>query len=129
MQKRDFDYLSEYTAVTIALPAWNCNNSKQMDFETQPFFLSHAADINTITEAGKAYRQQNSKEDSKKKLAELLLSDSTLAGSSDINAIRDMLDNKVKTDFKTGKTAEIMGWVLSLTEARECALFSILNPS
>ncbi|MDB5122827.1 MAG: hypothetical protein JWP94_956 [Mucilaginibacter sp.] len=129
MQKRDFDYLSEYTAVTIALPAAKCCNSQLMDFETQPFFFSHAADVNTITETGKAYRQQHSEEDNKKKLAELLLSDSMLADSSDIHAIRNMLDNKVNTDFKTGNTAEITGWVLSLTEARECALFSILNPS
>lgn len=128
MQKRDFDYLAEYTAVTIALPAGNCNNPQQMDVEIQPFFLSHTADVNTITEAGKTYRHQHSEEDNKKRLTKLLLSDSALAGSSDIHAIRNMLDNKVKTDFKTGKTAEVMGWVLSLTEARECALFSILNP-
>jgi hypothetical protein len=38
-----------------------------------------------------------------------------------------MLENKVENDFKTGKIAVIKGWVLSLTEARQCALFSILQ--
>jgi len=128
MQKRDFDYLSEYTAVTIASPAGDCHDSQQMDFEVQPFFLSHSADVDTIKETGKAYRRQHSEEDNRKKLADLLFSDSALADMSDVHAIRHMLDNKVKTDFTTGKTARVMGWVLSLTEARECALFSILNP-
>jgi hypothetical protein len=32
----------------------------------------------------------------------------------------------VRRDFDTGRTVLVNGWVLSATEARQCALFSLL---
>ena len=32
----------------------------------------------------------------------------------------------VRRDFETGRTVLVNGWVLSVTEARQCALFSLL---
>jgi hypothetical protein len=32
----------------------------------------------------------------------------------------------VRRDFETGRTILVNGWVLSVTEARQCALFSLL---
>lgn len=32
----------------------------------------------------------------------------------------------VRRDFETGRTVLVNGWVLSATEARQCALFSLL---
>jgi hypothetical protein len=127
MQKRDFIYLSTYTAVALAVPLASSYSYEQIDIETQPLFLSHLADINTIIATGLAYRKAHQEEDNKNKLAELLLTNSTLHSSSDDKAIRIMLDNKVENDFKTGRIAVVRGWVLSLTEARECALFSLLQ--
>ncbi len=34
--------------------------------------------------------------------------------------------DRVRDDFSRGHTIVIQGWVLSVTEARECALFSLL---
>jgi hypothetical protein len=127
MQKDDFIYLSAYTAVALAIPEVDGGVCKQIDTETQPFFLSHLADIKTIVATGMAYRKAHKEEDNKNKLEELLLANSTLQSSSDDKAIKSMLDHKVENDFKTGKIAIIKGWVLSLTEARECALFSLLQ--
>jgi hypothetical protein len=127
MQKEDFIYLSAYTAVALAIPDGDGGVCNQIDTETQPFFLSHLADIKTIVATGMAYRKAHREEDNKNKLEELLLANSTLQSSSDDQAIKLMLDHKVENDFKTGKVAIIKGWVLSLTEARECALFSMLQ--
>ena len=33
----------------------------------------------------------------------------------------------VRDDFARGRTVVIQGWVLSVTEARQCALFSLLS--
>jgi len=33
---------------------------------------------------------------------------------------------KVRSDFAAGRTLLLNGWVLSATEARQCALFSLL---
>ena len=32
----------------------------------------------------------------------------------------------VRDDFAAGRTVVVLGWVLSVTEARQCALFSLL---
>jgi len=98
-----------------------------MDAEAQPLFFSHLVDAKTITEAGKAYRTANPKEDDKNALKTLLLTTNGLSPSSDDKAIRTMLDSSVNNDFKTGKVTTVNGWVLSLTEARQCALFSTLQ--
>lgn len=36
------------------------------------------------------------------------------------------LSDLVREDFADGRTVVIDGWILSLTEARQCALFSLL---
>jgi hypothetical protein len=35
------------------------------------------------------------------------------------------LDDAVREDYVAGKVLTINGWVLSLTEARQCALYSL----
>jgi hypothetical protein len=35
------------------------------------------------------------------------------------------LENQIRDDFATGRTVVVDGWVLSLTEARQAALFSL----
>lgn len=39
---------------------------------------------------------------------------------------RGSLTSVVRDDFARGRTIVIQGWVLSVTEARQCALFSLL---
>src|SRR5258707_14432863 len=116
MQRRDFIYLSAYTAVALAIPVASGCDYKQIDVEAQPLFFSHLADVKTIIATGLAYRKAHSEEDNKSKLSELLLANSALQSSSDDKAIRSMLENKVENDLKTGKIAVVKGWVLSLTE-------------
>jgi hypothetical protein len=36
-----------------------------------------------------------------------------------------LIDKKVRKDFKEDKLQVIKGWVISTTEARQCALFSL----
>jgi len=124
MQRRNFIHLSAYTAIALTLPFANGCGYRRIDIESQPLFFSHITDAATIIETGMAYRKANRGEDNKTKLAELLLANNTTADNA---AIRTMLDNRVKDDFKAGEIAVVKGWVLSLTEARQCALFSILQ--
>jgi hypothetical protein len=127
MQKKDFIYLSEYTSVMLTLPDVNPCEPPQVDTAAQPFFFSNPADAGTIMETGRAYRKEHPIENDKNKLSELLLADSKLSATANSEHIRDMLVDKVKNDFKNGNTAMVLGWVLSVTEARECALFSLLQ--
>jgi hypothetical protein len=123
MQRRTFIHLSAYTALALTLPfADGCSPSPE-SIASQPLLFSHLADKKTISEAGNAYRKQFPKENDKAVLSNLLIGNNT----SDKSAIQKKLDDSVLQDFKSGKTITAAGWVLSITEARQCALYSILN--
>jgi hypothetical protein len=120
MQRRHFVNLAAYTATALAFPLANGCSNKQIKIESQPLLFSHLVAVKTIVQTGVAYRRANRNEDDKNKLKELL----SPGNNPDARA---MLDNEVKNDFKTGKITIVKGWVLSVTEARQCALFSILQ--
>jgi len=126
MQRRLFIRLSAYTAAALTVPLVSGCHQK-MDIASQPQFFSHLVDAKTIAEIGQAYRKTKQEEDSGDKLRSLLLGDSTQSIPPDNTAISTMLVAKAKNDFKIGNIAVVKGWVLSVTEARQCALFSILQ--
>ncbi|MDO3628717.1 hypothetical protein [Mucilaginibacter sp. BT774] len=124
MQRRTFIHLSAYTALALTLPfADGCSPSPE-NIASRPFLFSQLADKKTIAEAGIAYRKKFPKEDDKTLLSNLLIGANA---SLDKSAIEKQLDDRVLNDFRTGKTIMAAGWVLSVTEARQCALYSILN--
>jgi hypothetical protein len=127
MQRRAFIQLSAFTAAALALPFANGCTGKKYDIESQPYLFSHLVDAKTIMETGLAYRKANPAENDKGKLIELLSAGNPSPIKPDENAFRAMLVQTVNNDFKTGKMAIVKGWVLSITEARQCALFSILQ--
>lgn len=127
MQRRVFIQLSTYTAAALSFPFATGCTRKHIDAEAQPQFFLHIVDTKTILVTGQAYRKANQGEDDKNKLKELLLANSALSSSSGERSIVDMLVSRVDNDFKTGKIVLVNGWVLSLTEARQCALFSIVE--
>jgi len=124
MERRAFVRLSAYTALVLSMPLLDSCSKPEDNPLALPLFFSHIADVKTITEAGLAYRKANHGEDDRTVLAKILSGNET---SGDKKAIEAALDNRVKQDFQTNKTVTVSGWVLSLTEARQCALFSILN--
>ena len=80
-----------------------------------------------IKDAGKAYLKKTPAENDDNKLEQLLANDDAIANSTDEKAIHEYLDKKIKHEFETGNTVLIKGWVLAVTEARQCALFSLLK--
>jgi len=124
MQRRTFIHLSTYTALALTLPfTEGCSPSPEA-MASRPFLFSKLADKKAIAEAGAAYLKQFPKENDKTTLSKLLIGANA---SQDKSAMEKQLDNSVLDDFKTNKTVTAAGWVLSVTEARQCALYSILN--
>jgi len=37
------------------------------------------------------------------------------------------IDDRIRDDFGAGRTVVVDGWLLSVTEARQCALYSTLG--
>lgn len=124
MQRRTFIHLSTYTALALTLPfAEGCAPSPE-SIASLPFLFSKLADKKTIAEAGIAYRKKFPKENDQIVLSNLLIGAKT---SLDKSVIEKQLNDRILDDFKSGKTVTAAGWVLSITEARQCALYSILN--
>jgi hypothetical protein len=76
-----------------------------------PDFLSHVCDVATIRQLGAAYRTQIPAEASEETLIGLLKPGVTA--------------QSIKAEYANGDIVTIKGWVLSRTEARQCALFSL----
>jgi hypothetical protein len=128
MKRKEFIQLSAFTVVAISFPLLDSCRSPVSDAATgQPAFLSKLFDEVTIKKTGQAYLQKTPAENAHDELVRLLANDSTIANSSDEAAIHQYLEEKIKNDFDEGKTVTVNGWVLSVTEARQCALFSLIK--
>jgi hypothetical protein len=93
----------------------------------RPLVLAHFCDAKTIREIGDSYRAQVPAENRLEKLRELLLMDEEgrKCDAPNDDSISEMLNKKVNCEFKEGKIVVEDGWVLSKTEARQCALYSL----
>ena len=130
MKRRTFIYLSFATAAGMGAPFVSCRNKSAAlnKILAQPKFLSHICDAKTLREIGKVYKEEFPSESKKEQLANELLTDNSgksFAETADQSSISSLLDQKIKQDFETGKTVVVKGWVLSATEAQQCALFSL----
>ena len=127
MKRRDFIQLSAFAAAISFPLLHSCNTPAGEHAMSQPVFLSRLFEENTIKEAGKTYLQETPAEDDDDKLIQLLADNSSIAESSDEKAIHQYLNEKIKHDFETGNTVLLKGWVLAITEARQCALYSLMR--
>ena len=122
MKRRKFILLSGLGVSAIAIPTWYYKfNIPEYYQPSKPELLSYIWDDTTIIEIGEIYRNQFSDENSESKLVKQL-SDYE---STETSAINEVLQQQITTDYNTGNTVMIDGWILSRTEARQCALFSL----
>ena len=129
MKRRSFILLSATGLTALVLPSLGCNHvdattAKILQLPNQ---LSHIVDAQTIRDIGNAYRKQLATDVDKDKLLNLLLTDDAgkAVSSSDTTLLKTVLNDKVKSDFEKGNTVTVKGWVLSETEARQCAVYSL----
>ena len=128
MKRKEFIHLSAFTVVAVSFSLLDSCKGPVSDTATsQPAFLSRLFDEVTIKKTGQAYLQKTPAENTHDELVRLLANNNTIASSSDETAIHQYLEEKIKNDFDEGKTVMINGWVLSVTEARQCALSSLIK--
>ena len=128
MKRSDFIQLTAFAAAAISLPLLHSCSTPAGERElSKPDFLSRLFDEKTIKEAGKAYLQKTPAENDEDKLIQLLSGNGAIATSADEKAIHQYLDQKIKEEFKSGNTVIVKGWILSVTEARQCALFALVK--
>lgn len=123
MKRRSFVLVTGIGISVIAIPTWYYIYGKT-ELETSltsPELLSYICDDKTINDIGSLYRKEFSDENSEQKLLELLFNH----GSTTPYPNNELLNKQIIDDYHTENTIMIDGWVLSRTEARQCALFSL----
>ena len=109
MKRRTFIFLTVAGTASLAMPSVGCRH--ETDTLSHPEFLSRVCDAATIARIGQAYRTQAPDEAQKDKL---------------IGLLRTGVDpQQIRAEYAAGNTVILKGWVLSLTEARQCALYSL----
>lgn len=130
MKRSAFIYYSLAGTAAIAIPSLRCTNNNYRQVLQQPQFLSHICDAETLRAIGKSYRDKlplNNREQLESKIMKEA-NGKSISKNSDNSIITTFLDKKIKQDFESGRTVVINGWVLSETEAQQCALFSLSQP-
>jgi len=134
MQRRTFVELTSMAVASTFLPFLGCSSpdSALQRRLSLPTTLATINDPTTIAEVGKAYMEQVPGENNPERLIDQLMISSNgdmISATADSLFLQKMMAEKVQTDFDNGETVVVRGWVLSRTEARQCALFSLTNPN
>ena len=126
MKRSTFLHLSALGAAGMASPFLpGCTGKSYNKALGQPLFLSHILDAKTLQETGKAYLQHRPGESSTGKLSALLTDGSLITENTDVITVQSYFNNHTKQDFQTGNTVVVNGWILSVTEARQSAFYSL----
>lgn len=126
MERRQFIGLSAYLAATITLPVLeSCYTNSGKTAIAEPSVLMRILDKKNIIAVGKKYIEDFPQENNKEQLTLLLTGEDSHPYSDE--QLRLKLDKQCLEDFITDNTIVVNGWVLSRTEARQCALFTFLQ--
>ena len=130
MKRRTFIYTGIAVAAGIGLGDLLLLN-RHSKWKTRPllypFILSGILDEESLRVIGKAYRSQRPEENSKLILMNAIRS-GLHAGSITANDLENQamqIEKGVEIDFNSDKLIVIKGWIMSETEARQCALLSL----
>lgn len=88
----------------------------------RPRLLRILRDADAVRVLGKCYREMTPSEDDVRVLEHSIVGTSGALPAS----LSAEIDARVQCDFAEGRTVTLDGWVLALTEARQCALFSLM---
>ena len=131
MKRRKFIIYSGLSAAAVCIPFMSCTGpDPELDKKLAlPGILARTYDEKTIREIGAAYGKAHPEEYNIKDLERLLRKNAeseTVSASIPDAELNAIMENQVKHDFNTGQIIILDGLVLSLTEARQCALYTLI---
>lgn len=129
MRRRHFLRLTLAGTAAAVIPFAGCEAlTGDRQKLSHPLFLTHFCDEAAILEIGRAYQAMEPAARDAGTLADALLKDILGKGSSkrDTGSIpTKKIDERIRKDFAENLVVTPAGWVLSRTEARQCALYSL----
>lgn len=127
MQRRHFLKLTASSSLVLTLPG----AAGLFQDETRRHLLAHP-DLLTLLgdeqvhDIGRAYRDQRPLENDPETLVAILTAGGDGLRGCTGSTLQTALDRRIRTEFATGQTVQVNGWVLAVTEARQSALYSLL---
>ena len=122
MKRREFIGMAAAGAAGIVLPATPRAAETTSLAPANPRLLDFLHDERVVRDLGRRYREVVPGEDDAQTLAEVILA---MRYATVPAALRARLDQQVEREFADGRTVNVNGWILSVSEARQCALYSI----
>ncbi len=130
MKRRTFVWICTASTITVFFSLMNCTQElNYVEILAKPVSLSNIYALETIRKLGDYYRNLIPTEAKRNILITLLLRNEdkkNISKSSGKLVIQNSLKEKIIQDFKTNNIIIIDGWILSKTEARQCALYSLI---
>jgi len=127
MERRTFLWL---TATGLLAPLLSCNSELAVPTAlAHPLSLSAINDAATLKQLGERYRTLTPDEAGRQALVRLLLTDENgqIVSQIDSSDLQQFLLQSIRQDYRSTNTVMLDGWILSVTEARQCALFSLTS--
>ncbi len=92
-----------------------------------PYLLSTFCSGQTLRGIGNNYMLQHPSENTLQSLKDLLLAktDGSKTKEKNTDEVAALIDQKIKADFDARNVTIMEGWVITKTEARQCAVFSL----
>jgi len=131
MERRTFCQYSLLALSGVFIPVTSCTTRVDSELTKRlslPTTLAVINDSETVKDLGLTYLEQFPQEKNDTDLVDLLLTDiGTRKSVATIDSLdlQNLIQKKVNYDFTNGNTVMVKGWVLSRTEARQCALYSL----
>ncbi|MXW64626.1 MAG: hypothetical protein F4Y00_06995 [Bacteroidetes bacterium SB0662_bin_6] len=126
MDRRHFITCAAAGALALGLPgaAWQTGPSANLQTLARPALLDMLGE-RRVRDLGMHYREVYPAECDVDILRAAILG-SDMPALTDARTLHSHLEATIRSDFAAGRTVLLKGWVLSVTEARQCALFSLV---
>ena len=116
--------LSSVAVITVTGTYLYSNRDIEYDpVIAEPFFLSHIWDSESIIDSGNKYLSAAENEKDEQALVKHILKGNSSSESESMQNI----NKQISDDFKNDQTILVDGWILSITEARQCGLYSLIQ--
>ena len=132
MKRREFIGIAAVGAAGVVVPMPVRGQSSAAATLAHPRLLAIVRDEHVVAELGRRYRALVPNENAEVVLMRMIQDDlhgvhSELTRDIAAQSFQARVDRLVQADFDHGRTMMLQGWILSQTEARQCALFSLLQ--
>jgi hypothetical protein len=128
MNRREFIGIAATGAACTLHPALvGASELEPISVLANPRLLNVLRNERIVQILGERYRETVPGEDSVEALVEAIRSVvQSDAGTHPDTPLETRVDEQVRRDFAAGRTVTLNGWILSLIEARQCALHSLV---